>query len=143
VKLRISPWEVLIPFLLCSSSLSALSLPWRLLSFLHGRRSLSFLPPSAALGRHGSKWLRRRAGPAQTRRRRARGRQAGGAARLGRASRECVGGGPACGRARACARPSGRASPRRQQGGRSAAKDTGSCGNRRASGARRRRSGGA
>jgi hypothetical protein len=30
----------------------------------------SFLPPSAALGRHGSKRLRRRAGPAQTRSRR-------------------------------------------------------------------------
>jgi hypothetical protein len=39
LKLLISPWEVLIPFLLCSSSFSALSLPWRLLSFLHGRRS--------------------------------------------------------------------------------------------------------
>jgi hypothetical protein len=65
LKLRISPWEVIIPFLLCSSSFSALSLPWRLLSFLHGRRSLSFLPPSAALGRHGIKrWRAGRSAPA-------------------------------------------------------------------------------
>jgi hypothetical protein len=39
LKLCISPWEVLIPFLLCSLSLSALSSPWRL--------SLSLLPSLA------------------------------------------------------------------------------------------------
>jgi hypothetical protein len=38
-NLRISPWEVLFPFLFCSSSLSALLLPWCLLPF--------FFPPAA------------------------------------------------------------------------------------------------
>jgi hypothetical protein len=73
LKLRISPWEVLIPFLLCSSSFSALSLPWRLLSFLHGRRSLpSSLPlllwaGTGASGSGGERARRSRAAGAQGR----------------------------------------------------------------------------
>jgi hypothetical protein len=58
LNLRISPWEVLFFFLLCSSSLSVLSSPSRLsLSFLAGASiwgSSPCLPPSAALGRRRS-----------------------------------------------------------------------------------------
>jgi hypothetical protein len=46
LKLRISPWDVLIPFLLYSSSLSALSLPWRLLSSFSTKRCSFSLSPS-------------------------------------------------------------------------------------------------
>jgi hypothetical protein len=48
LKLRISPWEVLIPFLPCSSSLSALSPYWCLLSFPTGGA-----PFSSSLPRFG------------------------------------------------------------------------------------------
>jgi hypothetical protein len=53
--LCLNPREVLIPFLLCFSSLSALSLPWRILSsFSTKQRSFPCLPPFAVLGRHGA-----------------------------------------------------------------------------------------
>jgi hypothetical protein len=67
LKLRISPWEVLIPFLPCSSSLSALSLHWRLLSFFSTkRRSFSLSPslccsgPARSRRRHAARALERR-----------------------------------------------------------------------------------
>jgi hypothetical protein len=63
LKLRISPWEVLFPFLLCSSSLSIYPFPWRLfLCFFHRRPYLGAspcLPPSPPPGDStgGSAWL--------------------------------------------------------------------------------------
>jgi hypothetical protein len=121
LNLRINPWEVPFHFLLCSSSLSALSTPWRLsLSFLFDRRlfqGIFPLPPSLSLssstrrlGIQASHGTGRRPGAFQPRAAAARGwRRAGARLASGRGARaaEAAGsgrGGQQCGRSGGCQR---------------------------------------
>jgi hypothetical protein len=53
LKFHISPWEILFPFLLCSSSFSVLSFSWHLSLLCLGRRLFQGLP-ACFLPWHGS-----------------------------------------------------------------------------------------
>jgi hypothetical protein len=129
LNLRKGPWEILFPFLLCSSSLSVLSFSWRLSLLCLGRRL--FLPASSLGTARDPGGSRRWAAVARAG---AGGRRAGAWAcrherapsSAGAGALQAVGGARACWRERAARLGRARGPERRRRGGeRRAAAGTG------------------